>query len=68
MAAYDYLYFNFRFPWGKLKLANCRGVGFGSPEGCSLGEPAVRDGGGAGFLSYQRVPPTPRPPWYSISA
>ena len=48
---------------GKLKLADCRGAGssFGSPEGCSLGGPAVRDRGGAGFLSYQRVPPNPPP-------
>ena len=34
-------------------------------EACSLGGPALHDGGGAGFLSYQRVAPTPRPSWYS---
>jgi len=49
MAAYNYLYFNLRLTWGKLKLADCRVASFGSTGGCSLGEPAVRDGVGAGF-------------------
>ena len=36
--------------------------------GCGIeghGGPALHDGGGARFLSYQRVAPIPRPPWYS---
>ena len=65
VATYDYPYFNLRLTWRKVEAKEYRVRVLKGMEACSLGGPALHVGGGARFLSYQGVAPTPRQPWYS---
>ena len=66
---YDYPYFNLRLTWGEVEAEEYRVRVLKGRAACSRGGPALHDGvtGAVRVFFYQRVAPTPRPPWYSKS-
>ena len=61
----DYPYFNLRLTWGEVEAEEYRvRVVLKGRAACSRGGPGCTTGAVRVFF-YQRVAPTPRPPWYS---
>ena len=59
VATYDYPYFNLRLTSLEVEAETLRRAKTRAVGGCSLGGPAVREGGGAGFPCTRECPQPP---------